>query len=68
MTPGLIQWQIERTRLDRLAHVDLLEWVKTRLIELDEITARLREIEAQLALKRGQIADFVRGSNEPPLI
>ena len=55
MTPGLIQWQIERTRLDRLAHVDLLEWVKTRLIELDEVTARLREIEAQLALKRGQL-------------
>ena len=53
MTPALVQLQIDQARLDRLANVDLFEWVRARLVELDEIAAKLREIEAQLELRRG---------------
>ena len=55
MTPALIQLQIDQARLDRLANVDLFEWLKARLMELDKITAKLREAEALLGARRGQL-------------
>ena len=59
MTPALVQLQIDQARLDRLANVDLFEWVKARLIELDLEVPRHFEMRHQtVALVLHVIAEF----------